>query len=214
MPTPVTPALSRARQIAITVADVEATCAAPLSGHALWIGFLRAIPLALLLSASPVTAHAGSEPPPTPLPERVPADECPVLEGRWQSDRERTMAWIDRHLQMNAELKGMVREMSGRAVLEIGADTITARIDAWTLAIGEVQVPMEATELAWRYELVHCTRRVVVTRQPQAQTGEEQVVVYHFEAPDLMWTYSGGADSESPDSAQREYYTRIRDVHR
>jgi hypothetical protein len=149
------------------------------------------LPLFAILMASPVAA-------------------CPVLSGTWKSDHARTMRYVDHNVKLPDKTRSFVSQLMGRMTATFGTNEVTYRMDAWTATVGGEKHEMDELNESVSYRILHCNDKVVVTTTKSLITGREQVVVYNFDGSDTMWVNVGGADSELPDSALREYFSRVK----
>ena len=148
------------------------------------------LPLFAVLMASPVAA-------------------CPVLTGGWKSDNALTMRWIDANVKLPEKTHSFVSQLMGRMTANFGTDEVSYRMDAWTATVQGKQHDMDGLDASASYRIVHCNDKVVVTTTKSLISQREQVVVYNFDSSETMWINVGGADSELPGSALREYFSRI-----
>jgi hypothetical protein len=139
-----------------------------------------------------------------------PVTACPVLSGAWKSDNAMTMRYVDHNVKLPEKTRSFVSQLMGRMTATFGADEVTYKMDAWTATVQGEKHEMDALDASVPYRIVHCNDKVVVTTTRSLISQREQVVIYNFDSSDTMWVNVGGADSELPNSALREYFSRVK----
>ena len=140
----------------------------------------------------------------------LPAAACPNLSGTWKSDNELTMRYVDHNVKLPEKTRSFVSQLMGRMTATFGVDEVTYRADAWTANVEGKKHKMDELDASVPFRIIHCNDKVVVTTTNSLISGREQVVVYNFDSSDTMWVNVGGADSELPNSALREYFSRVK----
>jgi hypothetical protein len=134
-----------------------------------------------------------------------------LLEGEWQSDHAKTMAFIEAHAVLDQKALDFHRSSFGRLKLSFSAGEVRSHLPDHEVTILGKVYPMVGFDETHAYEVLHEDQMVVVVRSLAPLTGKSMVGVFNFESPDSMWLYLGGGDGDLPVMHLREYFSRLRD---
>lgn len=135
----------------------------------------------------------------------------PTLVGKWRSDRERTMQFIEKNVIVEARTRNFLKDMMGRLELTFSESTVRSTLPDWDTTIEGKAHHLVGFDETHPYRVLAIHPSVIAVETTAPVTGKTEIVVYNFEGPDVMWIYTGGSEKALPESHFREYFTRIRE---
>lgn len=133
----------------------------------------------------------------------------PVVLGRWQSDRERTMKFARDHAKLEDKTLLFLAQILGRMTLTFTSKTLKSEMpDTQSETAEGVKSQLVGFRELHAYRVIGSSRDQVAVLSVEPVTGRKRVTVYNFEDQDIMWVYLGGAPF--PQMNIREYFVRIK----
>ncbi|MBL8248632.1 MAG: hypothetical protein JNK95_09775 [Candidatus Competibacter sp.] len=133
----------------------------------------------------------------------------PTLIGKWRSDQELTMRFIKDNVKLQDKISDFIGDMMGRLTLTFTHDKVHSSLQDYDVIVEGKKHRMVGFNEHAPYTILYSSNRIIVTSGREPVTGNVVVTKYNFDSPDVMWIYTGGADSVLPNSHYREYFRRV-----
>ncbi len=138
------------------------------------------------------------------------AQADPVLEGSWKSDRELTMAFLNKHVKLRELQVESITQLMGRLVMTFTDGKLSEQMPDFDMTLAEKQVHFKGYTFESPYRIVFSNQdEVAAVSNDLFPTGQEKIWIYHFDSPDVMWVYVEGAGPKYRDMHLREYFRRL-----
>jgi len=138
------------------------------------------------------------------------ASAAPILQGKWQSDKELTTDFIKKNVRLEDKTYKFLADMMGRLTLTFTKDHIESSLPDWDVTIEGKSHHMVGFKEKQPYSIIYNIAHVIVTKGVTPVVHTEGVTTYNFDGPDIMWIYTGSSDQVLPNSHYREYFRRIK----
>jgi hypothetical protein len=132
-----------------------------------------------------------------------------LLIGKWKSDHALTMDFIQKHEKMEPKTEQFLSSIMGHLTLTFTEKSVTTDLPDLNAMVKGKEMPFKGSHYTTTYKILYQSEKAVVLSGIGEFTGKAEVTTYNFDTPDIMWVYTGGAESATPDSHSREYFRRV-----
>lgn len=134
--------------------------------------------------------------------------QIPRIIGKWQSDRDLTMAFAKDHRKLSERTNLFLDQLMGRLTLTFTKSTVSSSMpDSNSTTFEGVKSQLRGFTEKNRYKALAATKTQVAILSLEPVTGIKTISVYNFEDANTMWVYLGG--ESFPNLNIREYFRRI-----
>lgn len=141
------------------------------------------------------------------ISETTPA-EPRTLEGKWQSDKEKTMTFNKTHAKLTEKQAKFLEQLFGHMTLEFDKSQFKIYMPAEATKIAKQNLEPDDVSNTFPYTVLGATNDAVAIKST-GELGEkvESLKIWNFE-DDYIWTYIG--DTPYGKFHLREYFRRVK----
>lgn len=133
-----------------------------------------------------------------------------TLEGTWQSDKEQSLVFLEEHTKIKDKQKIFLSQILGEMTITYNAETVVMTFPTLKVVIDGKKHNLEGFNETSDYKVIFKNKHSIATTSYNPWFNDEEITIYHFVNPNLMWVYSDNSVDTLNDLHFREYFKRIK----